>query len=77
MMKVVASRDPVASLSRFFLKKLQDLLTESLPVNRNELTTIAACLQEYARFDEMMLKTIKQSVSQEFLSQFHDTMNEM
>lgn len=77
MMKSVANSNPVASLHEFYLKKLQDLLSENLSINRDELKTIAVCLQEFVKHDEINLRIIKQNVDQELLSQLHEEMTKM
>lgn len=70
-MKMIANRNPVKSLNDFLLKKLQDLLIENLPVTRDELPSIASCLQAFVKFDENMQKMVKSSVAQENLSDLH------
>lgn len=76
-MKIVAKRDPIASLNENFLKKLQDVMVENLPVKRGELATIAACLQAYVKHDEEMKVMVKSTVALENFRKVNNVMKEM
>lgn len=67
-MKLIQNRDPDEKLKSIFLNELQDVLIENLNVERNEIATIADCLQMFLRFDGNLCNMIKSSVAQEYLS---------
>lgn len=76
-MKTIASLDPIAALDEFFLAKLQDMMIANLPVKRDELPSIAACLEEYNKLDERSQLSVKAGLNQENLKEFHDVMRTM
>ena len=76
-MKVIAKRDPVATMAELFLKKLQDLIMKFMPLRREQLPNIPACLEEYVRHNEETNAMIKSCVDQTNLKKFHDLISEM
>lgn len=64
-MKSVAKRDPVASLNENFLNQLQDVMTENLPVNKEDLPTITTCLQTYLKHEESIKLMVNSTVALE------------
>jgi hypothetical protein len=76
-MKVSSKRDPIANLNENFLSKLQEVLIENLPVDREELTTIEACLETYVKHEEKLQSMVKASVNMENFKKIHEVMKEM
>jgi hypothetical protein len=76
-MKIVSKRDPVASLNENFLGKLQDVMIENLQMKREELSTIAACLQAYVKYEEEIKVMVKSTVSLENFRKVNDVLKEM
>lgn len=75
-MKVSASTNQTTSLNEFFFKKLQQVLTENLPLEQTDLPNLVACFQEYINFEDKTQRTIKSNVSQENLSEIHEFMKQ-
>jgi hypothetical protein len=76
-MKISSKRDPIANLNENFLSKLQEVLLENLPVEREELTTIEACLETYVKHEEKMQSMVNASVNMENFKKIHEVMKEM
>lgn len=76
-MKFVAKRDPMALLNANFLTQLQNVLVSNLPVTREDLPTIAACLQIYLNYEDSMKTMLKSAVSQENFTKVNQVLKEM
>lgn len=76
-MKNHAKRDPKGARDEILLKKLQDLITEHLPVKKNQLPTVDACVKELLKFQEHNRMVVRSSISQENLMNVYSRMKQM
>jgi adenylosuccinate lyase len=76
-MKIISKRNPKASLSEFFLKRIQDILVNYLSVKKEEIASVLQCLQEYVKHEENMQAMIKASLRQENLHKIVEVMNQL
>ena len=76
-MKIIGNRDPVATLNANFLATLQNVLLENLPLERDEIQTLEACLEAYVKHEERIQILTQSSVKQENFKKIDEVLKQM